>query len=545
MALAAARQKSAAQDAVARESRLGEIWWPSVEQSADDSYAALISAGAAPRESATAVVLQMVSKRVLNTAEPFIEEWLADTGDAAHGAYLRGLWRHAAGDRDAAKDALAETLKVQPDHEPARAALAQMLEEEYDFDASLAHYAVLLNGAPSRRTLRVDASRVLRAFGRVDDARIVLQPVVGGDLSLREVLELADIEYESGDYRAASRWFQTADEDEAHRAETLRTAASALAFQGDSARAEALFGRVAGAQRRARQLSEWRRRIELDPGDTPAANELQGLTSPVVADASDANAEHVSPRYLEHCAACHGPIGAGDGRAARHLYPRPSNFREGRRRLVSTLNGVSTLDDLQRVIRMGIPGTSMPAFEDLTDEVRTELAKQIQQFHRSGTQDRLRRALQQEGDVPDDDEIAALAKQLTTPGEVLPVPNIDVANPASIETGRALYVRFGCDKCHGATGTGANDVLLRDEAGRPILPRDLVHDPMKGGSDPESLYRRIRLGMPGTPHPASPTLTPAEIVDLVQFCRSLAQDPARSSTNHERSERAFAVSFAP
>ena len=39
------------------------------------------------------------------------------------------------------------------------------------------------------------------------------------------------------------------------------------------------------------------------------------------------------------CAACHGENGDGNGPAARFLYPKPRNFREGQFRLVTTTNG--------------------------------------------------------------------------------------------------------------------------------------------------------------------------------------------------------------
>jgi hypothetical protein len=61
---------------------------------------------------------------------------------------------------------------------------------------------------------------------------------------------------------------------------------------------------------------------------------------------------------------------------------------------------------------------------------------------------------------------------------------------------------------------------------------------MKGGSQGESLYRRIRLGMPGTPHPASPSLEEAELMALVHYCQSLAREPKQQLTNYERAMRA-------
>jgi hypothetical protein len=77
-----------------------------------------------------------------------------------------------------------------------------------------------------------------------------------------------------------------------------------------------------------------------------------------------------------------------------------------------------------------------------------------------------------------------------------------------------------------------------DDEGRPTAPRDLVHEHMKGGPGGESLYRRIRLGMPGTPHPASPSLEEADLIALVHFCQSLSKEPKQQLTNYERGLRA-------
>jgi DMSO reductase family type II enzyme heme b subunit len=51
----------------------------------------------------------------------------------------------------------------------------------------------------------------------------------------------------------------------------------------------------------------------------------------------------------------------------------------------------------------------------------------------------------------------------------------------------------------------------------------------KGGHDAASLYRRIAIGMPGSPMPSSTQLTPEQIVDLVHFLRSLSDEETRQS----------------
>jgi mono/diheme cytochrome c family protein len=121
---------------------------------------------------------------------------------------------------------------------------------------------------------------------------------------------------------------------------------------------------------------------------------------------------------------------------------------------------------------------------------------------------------------------------------MLHIPPIGAASAQSIESGRDTYFSIGCHHCHGDDGTGTTAIKLFDDEGRPIVPRDLVHDSMKGGSEAESIFKRLRLGMPGTPHPALASLDDAELSALVHYCLSLSQEPKRRLTNHQRATTA-------
>ncbi len=59
---------------------------------------------------------------------------------------------------------------------------------------------------------------------------------------------------------------------------------------------------------------------------------------------------------------------------------------------------------------------------------------------------------------------------------------------------------------------------------RKISPRDFRQGEFRGGSAPEQIYRRIAVGIDGTPMPAA-TIPPEEIWHLVNFVRSLAEPP--------------------
>jgi cytochrome c oxidase cbb3-type subunit 2 len=71
--------------------------------------------------------------------------------------------------------------------------------------------------------------------------------------------------------------------------------------------------------------------------------------------------------YAQHCQACHGEQGDGNGPAARCLYPRPRNFGEAKFRLVSTNNGIPTDQDLMATITRGMPGSAMFPFGHLSE----------------------------------------------------------------------------------------------------------------------------------------------------------------------------------
>jgi len=126
---------------------------------------------------------------------------------------------------------------------------------------------------------------------------------------------------------------------------------------------------------------------------------------------------------------------------------------------------------------------------------------------------------------------------------------------ASIERGQQVFVGTvsSCSKCHGVSGRGdgqeadyddwTKDWTIRagiqpdDKAAmiplmargalppRTIKPRNFQEGVFRGGGEPEDLYRRIMLGIAGTPMPAA-TLVPEQFEErdvwhLINFIRSL------------------------
>ena len=78
--------------------------------------------------------------------------------------------------------------------------------------------------------------------------------------------------------------------------------------------------------------------------------------------------------YATNCATCHGAQGDGAGPAATGLDPAPTNFREHERAAARSVYG------LYNTISLGVEGTAMAAFTQLSDEQRWALAFYVSQF---------------------------------------------------------------------------------------------------------------------------------------------------------------------
>jgi len=82
-----------------------------------------------------------------------------------------------------------------------------------------------------------------------------------------------------------------------------------------------------------------------------------------------------APLYLRHCAACHGPVGHGDGRLAPLLAKPPAHLDRGP--FIWTPAGPDFETRVARVIKHGIPGTDMPGHETLNDAQVVALARYV------------------------------------------------------------------------------------------------------------------------------------------------------------------------
>ncbi len=246
--------------------------------------------------------------------------------------------------------------------------------------------------------------------------------------------------------------------------------------------------------------------------------------------------------YAQHCAACHGLKGDGQGVAAAFLYPKPRSFRGGKYRLVSTNNSIPTRDDLNAVLLRGMPGSSMPSWAHLTQDERNLLLDELLRLTTDGARELYIQKLKTQDQLTDEEikdpsvqeEIVTFARQRIIPGDKVEVPELAPSDASAIARGKAVYARQSCHSCHGVEAKGDGIQKMLDDEGFAMRPRDLTRGIYKGGHDVNSLFLRIRVGMPGTPMPASNNLTGAEIGDLVHFLRSLSTEEQRESVVMKR-----------
>ena len=93
--------------------------------------------------------------------------------------------------------------------------------------------------------------------------------------------------------------------------------------------------------------------------------------------------------YDRWCAGCHGVDGTGNGTGAEYMLPRPRDFTRALYQIRTTASGeLPTDDDIMAVIDRGMPGTTMPGWEDLlSDDEKEALVEYLKSFSRFFTPD--------------------------------------------------------------------------------------------------------------------------------------------------------------
>lgn len=295
--------------------------------------------------------------------------------------------------------------------------------------------------------------------------------------------------------------------------------------------------------------------------------------------------------YRKHCVDCHGLSGNGAGGASMLQNPYPRNFRHGVFKWKSTERAAKpTREDLVALLHHGIPGTAMPSFSLLSGSDVAALIDYVIYLSVRGEVERrlMAAAIDELGyeDTPPDAEwrlpigendqtksidliretlIGVVSQWHESNDKVVAVdPIVDPQGAelnASIERGKEIFHGqiANCVGCHGPSGNGQAVTVDFDDwskeystqlgitptdreamrpfrdAGAPrprqILPRNLQDGVFHGGGSPEAIYRRIAVGIAGTPMPGvevvpelnSKGLTSDQVWDLVRYVQSLAK----------------------
>ena len=202
--------------------------------------------------------------------------------------------------------------------------------------------------------------------------------------------------------------------------------------------------------------------------------------------------------FEQNCVVCHGALGDGRGMAGMMVRTKPRDFRTGIFKFRSTPTGsLPTDEDLFQTISQGLHGTGMVAQDDLPEGERRAVVQYLKTLS-----DRFR---------------------TERPQSPVPIPEPPPRTAELVASGREIYQKAECFKCHGTQGRGdgpsATD--LKDDWGYPIQPSDLTR-PLKRGSDPASIYRTVVTGLDGTPMPSyQDALSKAEFWALAHYVASL------------------------
>ena len=216
--------------------------------------------------------------------------------------------------------------------------------------------------------------------------------------------------------------------------------------------------------------------------------------------------------YDRWCAGCHGVDGTGNGDGADYMLPRPRDFTQALYQIRTTASGdLPTDEDILNVIDRGMPGTTMPGWEDLlSDDEREALVQYLKTFSRFFSPD----------EVPQPLEFGDATRS-----------NADV-----LAEGETLFRDLAdCAACHGdgGRGDGESSTTLEDDSGLPVRAADLTENWLfNGGGEVEDIYRRLLTGLNGTPMPSLADVVAAGIITddqlwaIAHYVRSLSpEDP--------------------
>ncbi len=239
----------------------------------------------------------------------------------------------------------------------------------------------------------------------------------------------------------------------------------------------------------------------------------------------DATIKHGRQAYKTYCVGCHGEAGDGTGPAARFLEPKPRDFTSGVIKFAAVEAGqLPHNEDLERVIRRGLHGTSMPAWRFLPEETLGGLVAYVKSFA----------ADEFANDEPHARIVAAED------------PWAGWGEKKAVRKGAAIYHALAlCSNCHPSYltkqevfdlskaeyGSGTTSfredpyagVVTSTDWGDELAAPDFLTAVLKNGTGIEDVYRVIVSGIGGTAMPTWRGALPEEqLWALAYYVQSIA-----------------------
>jgi mono/diheme cytochrome c family protein len=215
--------------------------------------------------------------------------------------------------------------------------------------------------------------------------------------------------------------------------------------------------------------------------------------------------------YDKYCSQCHGYDGDGEGYATSRVLPVPRDFTAGKYKFRTTPSGKLPTDaDLIKVIKEGLPYTSMPGWPQISD---TDIQNIIYYLK----------------------TLSPTWQNADSYGDPIKIPEPPSLTAESVERGAQDYIDQGCGACHGLAGRGdgLSAKTLADEWGNPLRPVDMTKRwTFRGGPTRKDIYRTFSTGVNGTPMPSyAEALVEEDRWDLVNYIYDLGDgdDPGYAS----------------
>jgi tetratricopeptide (TPR) repeat protein len=523
---------------------------------AETLYRTCLKLGIHPLDALHSCVMHFVDRRDPQSVDSLIglardqvsEIWIK---------YFQGLSAQLGNQNDQAIRYHREVITLEPSNELAHLAMAELLlsplrEGDDDLIDLLASATTRFPDNPEFFARYVRASRLEGKLFDIDpwlSTRKLLSPI--------EANEVAEYFAYVGQYERASQiyetnlglsqsvlennidqsfeWIQSSDRDQTDRGqgvmllEQANRVAVSKALSGKYEEAHNLFSRAYDRAGRARRIVDLKVKLPFSNDRSKLQAELRSVQDLRITFAdSEIDVDWLKQLdavptaegrslYQAHCAQCHGETGDGMGNASATVYPYPRSFRHEPMRYVSAANKLATDNDLSETIRHGLAGSGMPAYPTLQEHELSQLIKVIRYFQATGLREKYRHS--EEADS--EEAMLDWIKRRFIPNERVDPPQS--LREFNVDEGKTAFGKYGCERCHAPLERADNaSIAMFDSRGFEVKPRRFGIEPLRKGNDYSEVYRRIVLGMPGTPHPEIGEIDGQTLANLIAYVRILS-----------------------